>query len=389
MDFHFKNGTALLSGTLAKADVCVSNGVFARQASSSIDVTGYFILPGIIDLHGDGFERQIAPRPKAMFSQSKALRHIDLELASCGVTVAWLAHSWSWEGMKRSPERAQKFVATLSGYLEHSMTDLRVQLRCETHTCDRYTELMATIEQFGIDYVVFNNHLPEAKEMFDKADGSFAAWATDVGRSVEDHVFAYQNAMALSEQVEEFLQKTSRDFQRKGIKFGSHDDRDSATRQKFSKLGAKIAEFPTTVEAAKAARDLGDPILMGAPNVVRGGSQSGNIAAIDLVKLGLCDVLVSDYYYPSLSQAAFKLWQDDICSLPKAWAMISENPASVMGLTGIGHIELGARADLVFVNTETLQIDATLCRGRFSFITGEMIDRLISAQMHDLISAAE
>ena len=388
MTFSISNATVLLNNELIDTGLQIDNGSISALIGDGLDASGYYVLPGIIDLHGDGFDRQIFPRPKAGFDQRRALRQIDLELASCGVTTAWLAHSWSWEGMKRSPKQAQHFAQTLQGYKPKSRTDLRLQIRLETHTCDMYDALIEAIDQFGIDYLVFNNHLPEAKEMVDRNDGSFQAWAAEIGRNADEHFDAFQMALSQEKDVPEFLEKSARAFDQRGIRYGSHDDPDEQTRKAFSDLGAHIAEFPTTVAAARTAHDLGNPVLMGAPNVVRGGSQSGNIAAIDLIRMGLCDVLVSDYYYPALSQSAIKLWQDGECSLSHAWKMISTNAADVMGLDTLGRIDKGMRADLVFLNKETLEIDATLCRGQFSFVTGQIADRLMQyAQRNAQIAA--
>ena len=126
-----------------------------------------------------------------------------------------------------------------------------------------------------------------------------------------------------------YLCRLSEAFDTLGVTYGSHDDGDGETREMYSMIGAKICEFPTRRAAAALAHAVGDPVLMGAPNVVRGGSQSGNIAATDLIHAGLCDALVSDYYYPALHQAAFRLVDDGLMELPSAWDLISKNPAQI------------------------------------------------------------
>jgi alpha-D-ribose 1-methylphosphonate 5-triphosphate diphosphatase len=115
---------------------------------------------------------------------------------------------------------------------------------------------------------------------------------------------------------------------------------------------------------------------MGAPNVVRGGSQTGNIAAADLIGEGLVDALMSDYYYPALPQSAWALVDAGLCSLPRAWSMISASPARIMGLTDRGHLGTGARADLAVMNAETRRVEMTLCAGRVAHLSGELARRM-------------
>jgi alpha-D-ribose 1-methylphosphonate 5-triphosphate diphosphatase len=159
---------------------------------------------------------------------------------------------------------------------------------------------------------------------------------------------------------------------------GSHDDATADTRAFYRGIGADICEFPTTVAAATAARAASEPVLMGAPNVVRLGSQSGNIAAQTLIEAGLCDALVSDYYYPALAQAAWHLVDDRVCDLPAAWGMISAQPAHIAGLTDRGHLGMGARADLIAVNPDTRAVEMTLSAGRLAHLSGGLARRAMA-----------
>ncbi|MEH6647216.1 hypothetical protein [Sulfitobacter sp.] len=157
----------------------------------------------------------------------------------------------------------------------------------------------------------------------------------------------------LSSRVPRYLFNLAAAFDRMGVTYGSHDGLDAATRDYFSMIGARVCEFPTRHPPAKVAKVNGDPVLMGAPNVVRGGSQSGNIAAVELIRRGLCDALVSDYRYPSLARAAFALADESILGFGAAWRMISTNPARIMGLSDRGAIADRCRADLVVVDATT------------------------------------
>jgi alpha-D-ribose 1-methylphosphonate 5-triphosphate diphosphatase len=172
------------------------------------------------------------------------------------------------------------------------------------------------------------------------------------------------------------------------VRYGSHDDPDAATRDYYGMIGARICEFPTRHAPAQVARSQGHPVLMGAPNVVRGGSQSGNVAASDLIRAGLCDALVSDYHYPSLPRAAFKLADAGFLPLGAAWRMISTTPAQIMGLSDRGEIAQGKRADLVICNAATRVIEGTMVQGRWSHLCGDLAQR-ISAPRAAMAHAAE
>jgi alpha-D-ribose 1-methylphosphonate 5-triphosphate diphosphatase len=370
----------LRDGALCRRSIAIEDGRISKGPLPEVDLRGYYILPGIIDLHGDAFERHMAPRPSAPFPTQSALRATDRDAAANGVTTAWMAHSWSWEGGYRSPDAAEAFLAALDSYRPEALTDLRVQIRCETHTVDTMERLLATVRRHQVDYVVFNDHLEEARQMAVTDPARLAAWAHQVGRSPESHLAQIKEAEKQARDVPRYLCRLAEAFDTLGVTYGSHDDGDGETRERYSMIGAKICEFPTRRAAAALARAVGDPILMGAPNVVRGGSQSGNISASDLISAQLCDVLVSDYYYPALSQAAFRLVDDGLMPLEQAWAMISTTPASILRLPDRGVIDYGRRADLVVINQDTRVIEATLCEGRITHLIGEAARRFLGAR---------
>jgi len=380
--------SVLREGQMQKRSVALQDGVIAKGPLPEVDLTGYLILPGIIDLHGDAFERHIAPRPSAPFPLETGLHATDRDAAANGVTTAWLAQSWSWEGGHRSPEAAEDMMEALASLRPHLMTDLRLQLRVETHTVDTADRLLAAVRRYGIDYVVFNNHLDEALHLAQSRPTELALWAAKSGRSPEAQLALVEATRKQSPQVPRFLCRLAEAFDTLGVHYGSHDDPDGETRERFSMIGARICEFPTARSAAALARAVNDPVLMGAPNVVRGGSQSGNIAATDLIRRGLCDALVSDYYYPALSRAAFRLVDDGLAELPAAWAMISTRPAEILHMADRGVIAYGKRADLCVVNEETRRIEATLVAGRLTHLTGEAARRFLGSRA-ELAMAAE
>ena len=371
--------TILRDGELQQRSVAIEDGRISKGPLPEVDLSGYLVLPGIIDLHGDAFERHLAPRPSAPFPMQTALRATDRDAASNGITTAWMAHSWSWEGGHRGPDHAEAFLAALDAYKPDALTDLRVQIRCETHTVDTSDRLISAVRKFGIDYVVFNNHLEEAAMLAETDRDRLAIWARQAGRTPEEHLAVVRRAGEQERDVPRHLCKLADAFDTLGVIYGSHDDGEGETRETYSMIGAKICEFPTARSAAALARAVGDPVLMGAPNVVRGGSQAGNIAATDLIRAGLCDALVSDYYYPALAQAAFKLVDDGILSLPQAWAMISSVPAEILRLPDRGKIDYGRRADLVVICEKTRAVEATISGGRVTHMSGEAAHRFLGA----------
>ncbi|MGR3637880.1 MAG: alpha-D-ribose 1-methylphosphonate 5-triphosphate diphosphatase [Shimia sp.] len=372
----------LRDGTLQNRSLVVGNGRISKGPLPEVNLSGYLLLPGIIDMHGDAFERHIAPRPSAPFPLEMGLRATDRDLAANGVTTAWLAQSWSWEGGHRGPDFAEALFDALDHYRPHAVSDLRIQVRCETHTVDTTDRLLAAIRRHAIDYVVFNNHLDEARQLAREKPDEIMLWAKKSGRTAAQHMAIVNAAIEQETRVPRYLCTLADAFDTLGIRYGSHDDPDADTRERFSLIGARICEFPTARGAAAVAKAVGDCVVMGAPNVVRGGSQAGNIRAANLVTEGLCDVLVSDYHYPALANAAFRLVDDGLCTLPQAWAMISGTPADIMGLHDRGTLDHGKRADIAIVNEKTHAIEGTISGGRISHLTGIAAQRFFTPPAH-------
>lgn len=369
--------TVLTPEGFTRGAVTVAQGRITETPAQEVDLTGYLLLPGIIDLHGDGFERHLTPRPSAPFDKARALASAAAELAANGVTTAWFAQSWSWEGGFRSGDATQALLAALKAARGDLLADIRVQIRLETHVVPEHDAVRAAVAQHEVDYIVFNNHLPEAVDLATSAPDKFASWAAQHRLTATEMMQIVRGAQAQEADVEPALAQLAATFRAGGVRMGSHDDPCAATRARFRAHGAMISEFPTTLVAAQAAREAGEPVLMGAPNVVRGGSQSGNIAAEDLVKLGLCDALVSDYYYPALAQAAFALADRGTCDLAQAWRMISTAPARIIELSDRGEIAQGQRADLVAINAQTRAVEMTISAGRVAHLAGELAARMV------------
>ena len=344
-----------------------------------IDLTDFWVLPGIIDLHGDGFERQLFPRPGVSFEINDIFKIIDKELSINGITTAYLACSYSWEGKIRSPEYAKIFLENLNKYRPSFITNIDVQIRYETHLVEKVQELIDLIVEYELNYVVFNNHLPDAIEKIQNKPSAFATWANKMSMEKNELENIVNYRLTKKNEVSESLKILSNFLKSKNIKFGSHDDESIMDRKWFRNFGANICEFPTSILAAKEAYSNNENVIMGAPNLVRGGSHNGNVSTLELLKLGYCNILVSDYYYPSLLQSVWYLLDHEICSIENAWALISTNPAKALNINKRGAIKVKNYADLVIINPRTREIEATICNGKIANICKSAADRFIKS----------
>ncbi|WP_373050001.1 alpha-D-ribose 1-methylphosphonate 5-triphosphate diphosphatase [Thalassovita aquimarina] len=364
----------LLRDGLMRADLGISGGrLTGTGMGRRIDLSGFRVLPGIVDLHGDGFERHLAPRRGAMKDLSAGLASAEAELAANGITTAYLAQFWSWEGGMRGRDFALRFLRALRDY-RGTGTDLRAQLRFELFMLDDYGDFEATVAEYGVAYVVFNDHLPHDALNRGKRPPRLTGQALKGGRSPEAHLAMMKELHRHMTGVAPAVAGLAQRLGERGVALGSHDDDTAGLRRGWHKRGVTIAEFPETQAAAAEACGLGDAVVLGAPNVVRGGSHSGNASAADLVRDGLCDALASDYHYPAPRQAALILSQE--VGLEKAWALVSEGPARVLGLTDRGVLEADKRADLVVLDGEG-RIGATIAGGRVTYLSGAVAERFL------------
>lgn len=359
-------------GAIGLADGVLQDVREARE----IDLSGYRILPGIIDLHGDGFERHVAPRRGAMKQMAEGIRATEAELAANGITTGVLAQFYSWEGGLRGPEFATEVFAGIAEVREHLVTDLIPQLRFEIHLLDAYADLPEQISKWGVPYVVFNDHLPHDRLAEGKKPPRLTGQALKAGRNPEKHFEMLLDLHARKDDVPAALYALCKILNDKGVRIGSHDDHTANDRANWRERGARISEFPETAEAAEAARAAGDHIILGSPNVVRGGSHKGNASALDLITMGLCDALASDYHYPSPRRAALMLEKSGLLPLERAWGLVSSGPARVLGLRDRGTLEESKRADLVILDAQD-QVAATLSGGCVSYMNGAIAARFL------------
>ena len=253
----------------------------------------------------------------------------------------------------RGADAARMVIEGLRDLHPRPAADIHIQLRYETFYHGGADQLLAWLENGTVGYVVFNNHIPQFEQLRDRPE-HVARWAATIGMTPDDFWALMEKTVKDGMGVLDAITRLSDAMRRLGIPFGSHDDPDPETRRSYNAVGATIAEFPLTLAAAQTARDLGNPIMMGAPNALRGLSTSGNVSARELIEQGLCDALVSDYYYPSLLHAPFKLARDGVCDLASAWGLVSSGPAKALGLSDRGTLAPGLRGDVVVVRQDDL-----------------------------------
>jgi alpha-D-ribose 1-methylphosphonate 5-triphosphate diphosphatase len=376
-DLTLTGARVLTPGGLFDADLSLAGGrIVEGRGGPRVDLSGFLVLPGIVDIHGDGFERHLAPRRGALESLAAGLASFDAELAANGITTAVIAQFYSWEGGMRGPAFARDLVAALAGTTLRAET--MVQLRLEVGMIDDFDDVLDLVDAGRIRYVVLNDHLPHKELAKGKRPPSLTGQALKARRSPEAHWEMLQAMHDRWGEVPGALERLCAALAARGVLIGSHDDKTAEDRLRGRALGASVSEFPETRAAAEAARLGGEGVIMGAPNLVRGGSHAGKVAAGDLVAEGLVDALASDYHYPSPARAAFRLVRDGM-DLARAWALVSEGPARLLGLRDRGRLEPGLRADLVVMEAESHTIVGTISGGAVSYMAGPLAARFLGA----------
>jgi alpha-D-ribose 1-methylphosphonate 5-triphosphate diphosphatase len=344
--------------------------VDAASGGGFLDVRGLLVLPGIVDIHGDAFERQLMPRPGVSFPVDIALVDTDRQLLANGITTAFHGITCSWEGGLRGSRQARELIDTITGARLPLHAEHCVHLRFETHHLDAVEEVLEWIETGRVDFLAFNDHVPDIGRKI--GNGGVAKYSERAGISDDDFRRLFEHAAARRADVPAAVERIAAHARIGGIRLASHDDETADQRRWYDARGCAVSEFPRTEEALRTARTLTNHVILGAPNVVRGGSHLQAPAAADCIAHGLCDILASDYYYPALVSAAFRLAADAICPLGDAWPMISRNPARAAGLHDRGEIAPGQRADLVLIDDgdpRLPRVHATVVAGALQYAT--------------------
>ncbi len=314
-------------------------------ADLTIDATGCWVLPGIVDLHGDAFERCLMPRPRVMADAEAALDENETHLLAAGITTSYLSATDSWEPGLRSRDTLRHLVAALARRRSDG-PDVRLHVRHERCATAGHDELAGWIGDGTVGLLSFNDHTPA--EGRSPADVS----TTQVDRSgIDRHTLAGLQARAVADRPTGLTQERELALVAAAAECptASHDASGPDDLARDRALGVRIAEFPTTIDLALRYREAGMEPLFGAPNLVRGSSHLGNLSVREAVEADAGGILCSDYHYPALLRAPFVLDHHDILPLTEAWSLVSTNPAAGAGLDDRGRLEPGARADVVVV----------------------------------------
>jgi len=367
----------LADGEVRHADLTLRDGLIARVgdgtiAKRTLDARDLLVLPGIVDIHGDAFERQLQPRPGVDFPPSIALADTEAQLLANGITTAFHGVTLSWEpGLRSLPAWLALLDALGAGGFA---CDMRVHLRWEAFNLDALDVALADIAAGRVHLLAFNDHTPAilrgaANPVAGSKYSERAGMALDAFRALTERIAARVDAVPAAQQ------RIAAAARAAGIPMASHDDATPEERAAFRALGAHICEFPMAEAVAEAAHAAGDFVVMGSPNVVRGGSHLGWASAARLAEAGICTVLSSDYFYPAMLCAALILARGSL-GLARAWALVAANPAGAAGLGDRGSIAAGKRADVILVDPGACRVVATIAAGRIAFLGAEGAARL-------------
>lgn len=345
----------LPDGTLPKTDVTLSDGrisaIGAAPGGSARrwHAPGLLLLPGMVDLHGDAFERQLMPRPGVRFPDELALLETDRQLLANGITTAYHGLTYSWEPGLRDAESARRFVAKLREMRPQLACDTRLHLRFETFNLDAEEEVLGWIAGGMVDLFAFNDHTDDIAEKLGDAN-KLSTYAARTGLIGSDFAALLRRIKDRAAEVPDSMQRLATAARAHGIPMASHDDMNPDVHAAYWALGCSICEFPFDRATARAALARGAFTILGAPNVVRGGSHAARLGGREAVAENLCSVLTSDYYYPALLAAAFALVDLELADLAGAWRLVSTNAADAVGLSDRGRIATGQRGDLLLVD---------------------------------------
>ncbi len=334
-------------------DLSVAGGriVAAGGAGGEVlDAAGLLVLPGIVDIHGDAFERQIMPRPGVHFPLDVALLDTDRQMAANGITTAFHAVTWSWEPGLRGRGTLVALMAALEALDGRLVVDTRLHLRIETWNLAAMDELSAWLAAGKVDLLAFNDHFEEIYEQCCRDEEKIGQYAGRAGVSHDAFRDLLEEVRKGAPEVPAALRRIAAAAEEAGVVRLAHDEETLEDRRLYRGLGVRISEFPEVEEVARDAAAAGEAVVFGAPNVLRGGSHAGCPGAAEMVRKGLCTVLASDYYYPALLLAPFRLAEEGILPLEEAWALVSANPARAAGLDDRGALGEGMRADILLVD---------------------------------------
>ncbi|MCA0922206.1 alpha-D-ribose 1-methylphosphonate 5-triphosphate diphosphatase [Pseudooceanicola nanhaiensis] len=377
MSIRIEGAQVVLPDGIEETSVTLEEGRIAEigsdaRAETVLDARGQMLAPAMIDVHGDAFERQLMPRPNVFFPVDAAILDTDRQLAGNGIATAYHALTLSWEPGLRAVTAGRRFIETLHRLAPRLIAENRVQLRWETYAEDALPLIEEMLEGPLTPSLAFNDHLsmtmrgfevpiqerafefspafvvadPDDPRMLGRIDTKAKRSGLDQGAFLD----LMKRTWATRPEIPARIAAIAETARKHGAPMLSHDDTQHETRNYFRGIGARISEFPMSVDVAKAAKAAGDLVIFGAPNVMRGGSHIGSPGAAEMVEAGLCDILASDYFYPAMLAAVARLHHEKRAPLAQLWKLVTSGPATAMGLSDRGQIAQGLRADLILVD---------------------------------------
>ena len=360
-DTILANASLVLADEIVTGTVVIRDGLITGIDSGgkgvppgALDMQGDLVMPGLVELHTDNLERHLQPRPRVDWPHAAAIIAHDAELASVGITTVFDAlrvGSIFSSNNAGYGEYARALASEIMALRDEGALRISHRLHLRAEVCSE--TLIEELEKFGpadrVGIVSLMDHTPGQRQFRDvsKLRDYVMGKRGMSEQQFEAHIASQQ---ALSARVSAAHEAAAVEAARRyGAVIASHDDTTADQVATSRTKGVSFAEFPTTVEAARACRDNGILVMMGAPNLIRGGSHSGNVAAADLAQQDLLDILSSDYVPSALLSAALMLgdlWGD----LPRGIATVTAAPARAAGLTDRGTLAPGKRADLIRVH---------------------------------------
>lgn len=355
------NARLVLEDRIVSGSLVFRDGVIAEIAegnsANGMDMEGDYLLPGLVELHTDHLEAHYSPRPGVRWNPISAIQSHDAQIASSGITTVFdclRLGSDEDDGFRIGEMRAIADAIASARAENRLRADHLIHLRCEVSASDVLDHFADFATDTQVRLASLMDHAPGQRQ-FQTMEQYTLYYKTKRGLSDE----AFAHFVARRQECSAKYSDTHRRAiasacSERGITIASHDDATLEHVDEAVGFGVRLAEFPTSIEAAKASHKAGMSVLMGAPNVVRGGSHSGNIAATDLARSGVLDVLSSDYVPFSLIHAPFVLADEiDDLDLPAAIRLVTATPARTVGLDDRGSLEAGKRADMVRVRRES------------------------------------
>lgn len=339
--------TVIDGGVRIEGDRIAEVGDIVDDADTVIDADGRLVLPGLVDIHGDDIEKHLHPRSGARMDTSMALASADRANVAAGITTKFHAISFELdEEANRSPELAGNLTDAITTANE-LLVDHRLHARCEVTQKRCVEAVIKVIDNGNTDLVSVMSHIP-GKGQFRDIEAFRSYYENDTNRTVEEAEEMIETRVSIPmSTIRERVDRVVNRAHEAGVVTASHDDENPREVERLAESGVDISEYPITLETAERAAELGMTTTMGAPNLVRGESQWGNLATAAGIDAGVVDVLVADYHPPSMLASVFV---DTGESLPERVKRVSANPADAVGFADRGRIETGKRGDLIVVD---------------------------------------